>query len=453
MDTVYFTERKKFAFYLSILLLLGFLLRFTKFQGSTEVQAFILGAAFFLILSKIISVNRHRDKKWIIFLCLILLVIKFIAALLQTAYHPFPDEFGVYDRFGWLKTLQWYEGEKIDLKAISGAAPVTSYIYSLSAIYFIFGHNLLLGKLFNIGLSLFAGLFIYVSARVLFGRMTARTALFSFAFLPSMTFWTVPLTRDALSIFFITGVMMFFIKFAEKRMMNHYIAITLFFLGALAVRNYIGIILGISMLIAMVFYVFLKKKFPRRTLFVAFVIAAIVYIALSTHDRSFFEPLQLTPQKLAGVRVDSAQGSMAFYKDVKFSSWNDILSYLPKGIFYFLLAPFPFTLNGILNKAVSTVDVLLWYAILTAFVLSIPVLIKRAKTNVGIIALLSAIIGMMILFGAVEGNIGNIYRHRIQVEILVMVLAGSGMLKLKAFFTERFKKLRLKRLLESLVSK
>ena len=99
------------------------------------------------------------------------------------------------------------------------------------------------------------------------------------------------------------------------------------------------------------------------------------------------------------------------------------LTYLPLGLVYFLLSPFPWQVFTP-RQVMAVPDVLIWYTLLPFVVLGLATMIRHRFRDAAM--LLLCIAGITILYSLVEGNIGIIFRHRSQVIAPLMVFAGVG---------------------------
>lgn len=113
------------------------------------------------------------------------------------------------------------------------------------------------------------------------------------------------------------------------------------------------------------------------------------------------------------------------------------LSYLPTGIRYVLLAPFPWVAQRPQDWLVLP-DTLLWYLVAAAAMWS--AWLVRAQWR-GYVALLAFAGGMLLVLALFEGNVGTLHRHRaVTVFPFAAVLAGPALVSLWRFSTRRGRK-------------
>ncbi len=104
----------------------------------------------------------------------------------------------------------------------------------------------------------------------------------------------------------------------------------------------------------------------------------------------------------------------------QFASVQETLAYLPKGLAYALLAPFPWALQRT-TDLLTVPDMLLWYALVVLAALSTWRLRRRWPELVG---LLLFVVGLVVALSLVEGNYGTLYRHRAMLVPSVVLLAS-----------------------------
>lgn len=110
------------------------------------------------------------------------------------------------------------------------------------------------------------------------------------------------------------------------------------------------------------------------------------------------------------------------------------LSYLPTGLRYVLLAPFPWAAQGLQDWLVLP-DTLLWYVVFAAALWS--AWLSRARWR-GYAALLAFTAGMLLVLALFEGNVGTLHRHRaVTVFPFAAALAGPALVSLWRFSTRR----------------
>ena len=106
------------------------------------------------------------------------------------------------------------------------------------------------------------------------------------------------------------------------------------------------------------------------------------------------------------------------------STVGGAVGFLPTGLVYFLLAPFPWSVTTVLQR-VTLPESLVWYVLFLCVLRGSWLALRydpRAYT------VLVGVLGIVTFsYALVEGNVGTAYRHRAQVLPLFFVLAAVGL--------------------------
>ena len=117
------------------------------------------------------------------------------------------------------------------------------------------------------------------------------------------------------------------------------------------------------------------------------------------------------------------EGGSSFAAEVDLSTYTAALRYLPVGITYFLLAPFPWQTGSALQMS-TMLEQPIWYAALAlAMAGLISAVRKRTPVSVAMIAVLAPAV---VFYGLVMSNVGTAYRNRAQFMPFVFVYAAEG---------------------------
>ena len=116
--------------------------------------------------------------------------------------------------------------------------------------------------------------------------------------------------------------------------------------------------------------------------------------------------------------ADSIQ-FVASGEDAELLALTRTLAYIPRGLAYALMAPFPWDL-GRIQDAATIPEMLLWYLALV----SIPFAVARGRRWPELAPILVYIAGLLGILVLVEGNVGTLYRHRAMVIPLVLAVSS-----------------------------
>jgi hypothetical protein len=414
-----------------------------------------------------------------------------------------------------------------------------TYVYVESAIFFLFGRQVLLMEFVNSWALIVAVVLLFDVARRLFAQ---RAALITFAIVlayPSLFVWSVLNLKDALSLLLITATFWVLVRFQARPAWWSLAAIFIVLEPIQSLRRYVYLLLLISIAVAALLAV--SRHPGRRRLAAA---AAIVAVALFVSDfrstswfgnidldlfetvrqnmaagarTSFQEPaptrvfegttyvvvagalptaapslmLRPTPAGPPGVApatpqptcapglrtVDraarlvlttvpspppasagvvyvcvgdvivfgadttpapSAAQPLVIYEEARvvlrrsptgeispvvitsIDSLDRTIAYLPKGLTYALLAPFPWAPQRTLDL-LTIPEMLVWYALLAVAAVS---LLRMRRMWFPVLPFVVYALGLVVAFSLAEGNYGTLYRHRAMLLPFVVLLAS-----------------------------
>jgi hypothetical protein len=135
--------------------------------------------------------------------------------------------------------------------------------------------------------------------------------------------------------------------------------------------------------------------------------------------------LKPTLERVQYLRQDLAYGANSAYGgEADVSTVRGALTFIPVGLTYFLLAPFPWSATSVLQQ-VTLPESILWYALFVCVLRGGWLALRhdpRAYT------VLVAVLGVVTFsYALIEANVGTAYRHRAQVLPLFFVLAAVGL--------------------------
>jgi hypothetical protein len=323
------------------------------------------------------------------------------------------------------------------------------YSYLLMGIYTVFGYAPLLPKLLNVGLAGLCAVLTFELARTLFSHRAAVLAALGTAFLPSLIVWSVATLKETL-VLFTALVALWAIQFLagsstrDRRLMNALVLLfglvmllldlrppTAFIMiglvGVLAVGRAhvrlrpwqmgLGMVVVSALLISGV--VVIRVRTSSRPL-----TATFEDVALQIRHRRAQEAAGATSQLRSENDVLSASGSeLPVAEQISdaqpFSLIGDVID--PLG--YALLAPTPWQAQSSTELAAS-LEMPVWYVLLVGSMLA-----WRASSGQRVVLLMLIVYGVAnwLILAAVEGNVGNLLRHRLMLDPVLLMLGAAGL--------------------------
>ena len=122
-------------------------------------------------------------------------------------------------------------------------------------------------------------------------------------------------------------------------------------------------------------------------------------------------------------RWSAGAAESGFARDVDISSPGKALAFLPVGLAYFMLAPFPWTVAN-LRQGFTIPEMLFFYSLFPSIVAGVGILLRRHLGTSLMILLMAA--GITFGYAVGQGNVGTIYRHRSQVLPFFLIFGAVG---------------------------
>ncbi|MEN8150180.1 MAG: glycosyltransferase family 39 protein [Planctomycetota bacterium] len=301
------------------------------------------------------------------------------------------------------------------------------YFYLVGTIYYLFGIQPILPILLNCLVGSLAAIPVHRIARDLHGREAARTAAILVTFFPSVLLWSTMLLRDSLVVLLLMMIVVGVMEL-RKRFTLHNLVLLLGLLTLLGtLRQYLFLMVAGT---AIASFVLGRTGRTAKSLVVSLLVIVALFSLMKVAGFGVWEleraSLFHLNQRRQYNALATAAGSIA--PEVDISKPIGALTYLPVGMAYFLGSPFPWQVLST-RQLVALPDVLVWYGLLPSILLGLLHLIRRRFRDASMLLITMTVI--TILYSLVEGNIGIIFRHRVQVIVPCMVLAGIGLARLR----------------------
>lgn len=329
-----------------------------------------------------------------------------------------PDQFTFQD-VGW-RTLLYLQGLGPSPRQISGHLEV-GYFYWNALLFAVFGNAPVAPKLVNCFVGALTALLAYRIAGGLAGREAALNTAVLTMFFPSLILWSTQNLRDTMVLFLIAAIFYLTLRI-RARPSGQLLASLMGGLFLLALfRDYMAIMVVFTLLGA--FLISPKQQMVVNVFMGVFLLGAAIlaYQGLGLGsgwlESANFEAIQAQREALAF-------GGTAFRPEADVSSTLRGLQYLPYGLAFFFLAPFPWQIGSMLSL-MTLPEMLVWYLLLPLVVVGAVHLLKTRFVPTQPLIIFLALTGSV--YALVEGNAGTAYRHRAQLILFMLILAGVGL--------------------------
>ena len=322
------------------------------------------------------------------------------------------------------------------------------YTYYTASIEFVMGDNPINVPIVNSLLGSLAVFFIYSTAKRIFSKNAAYAAAILYAFFPSLIFWSAQNLKDIPCIFIIAVSIWAIGKLMERFRPQHICiaGLTLVLLSGLnALRSHLFFFLIYGFILH--YLVNIRKANYKKH--IAYILLLFLFMSLSPQYQ-YLGILSDIPKyarkqiyKLSGHKevlnmprfsiakdiegINQMQESAALDADSSYagrdlSSPKKMLKYLPKGMAYFLFAPFPWMAVGLMQK-LTIPETLIWYFIFPFVLYGLYIYRSRWKA---FFAILFFILIALTAYSLIEGNFGTAFRHRAVLMPFFFMFAGAG---------------------------
>ena len=322
------------------------------------------------------------------------------------------------------------------------------YTYLLMTIYAVFGYAPLLPKLVNISLAALCAVLIFEIARKSFGTPAAIVAATGAAVLPSLVVWSVASLKETL-VLFTSLVALWVVQFLttanrrDPRVMDALVLLLGVFFLLLDLRPTTA-----AIVVGLLAIVFLGRSHMRLQSWqtailglsvVGLLAGGLVLLRVRSSDRpltAFFEDAAVQIRHRRAQEAASARSQLRPDSDVlsapgselpaaeaasdaaPFTLTGDVLD--PLG--YALLAPAPWQAQSNTELAASA-EMPVWYVLLAASFLAWR---AAPRPRLFVACLVVYAVANWLILATVEGNLGNLLRHRLTLDACLLILGGAG---------------------------
>ncbi len=334
-----------------------------------------------------------------------------------------PDHM-LYRRWGELLILS-LQDPLLELQYEVGYNPTSLYYWFNAVAWFLVGDQT------SVFLGVVNGFLhiatAYVSAQIahhLYGTNAARACFWLVAFFPSLLVYSSVNLRDALSWLLIALILKGTLFLKERVELKETLPLAVALIAMAFVRSYVLVMLLVALMTAQL--VTSPRRLPHAIW--GFLVVAGAGSLTATYAGIPLEMLSLDILE----QVDNYRGTLSHggsatsFQDTGLSNPINALLFLPKGIAFFLLSPFPWEVSN-LRQAFALPELVVWYPILVLAALQAA---RETRRPDKLATLLLPFIGIVAIYGLVEGNAGTANRHRGQVVMIVMIFAAPAVARM-----------------------
>src|SRR5215475_6381086 len=276
-----------------------------------------------------------------------------------------------YDAFGNALLKSW--SGLVDPNAywlVRYTTPKTSgfgMYYYVASIYYVIGQNPLAIQLINCAIGAGVCMAGYKIAMLVYpSRRVARTVCLMTAFSPSLILWTCQGLKDGPIMLFLCLSVLYALKLRNKIDIKSFLFLLLSLLGLYTLRHYAAYIMFTAVAGGLLFTS--SKKFSAFKVLQGAVLVIVIGVAFTYFGAPDVAKSTIDLKQIQNARVWGAKASNSgFGGDVDITDPEAALGYLPLGITYVLLAPFPWMINN-LRQLITLPELIAWWALMPLMV-------------------------------------------------------------------------------------
>jgi len=304
------------------------------------------------------------------------------------------------------------------------------YPYLNAAFAYLLGDPTFGAVVLNLFAGIWTALLIFAVGRELTDVRVAKVAAVLTAVFPSLVLWSVLNVRDALTMFGVAALVYFGLRVYQRQRPIDLLAIGAGVLFLAGLRDYMGFLVLAGLVLGAVAVI--RRGRVGTTLAGGTVLVLVLVFGmeqLGLFQRVVVEnPLEAVGELRRGLTRDfrGGEAGSAFATGVEVNTVGDALRFLPVGLAFFLFAPFPWAVSGVL-QTLTLPEVLIWYALTPFTVLGFVKATDRGRRTILVVA--AVLLLVVASYALVEGNFGTAYRHRAQVMPLFFLFTALGIVE------------------------
>jgi hypothetical protein len=388
----------------------------------------LLAIAVLLIISR-----AETDKQFMMRLFVGGLLIRMVIGSVIYVFRLqefFGGDAATYDFFGFALLRGWqgvtyYQGYLNTFIGISGSSG-WGMVYMVAVVYGLIGRNMLAIQFINSVLGAATAPIIALCAWHVFqNRKVGRLAAFMTAFFPSLVLWSSQGLKDGPIVFLLALSILAILKLGEKISLKYLAVLICALLALLTLRFYIFymMIAAVGGAFAIGMRPISATSFVRQFVVITVLGLAMGYMGVSRVASVQFETFGNLESIQRGREDQARTGTSGFAKDADVSNTSGVLSAIPVGLLYLLLAPFPWQVAN-LRQSITIPEMIIWWASVPFLILGLWFTIKYRLRQVSPILIFTSM--LTVVYSLFQGNVGTAYRQRSQLLIFYFIFTAVG---------------------------
>lgn len=433
-------RKKLYAVFLAVGLVLGSVYLGNAIVRSPEMGLTILVGLIPALVCVWIILRVETDRDFLLRVFLAALGLRWIVAFLIADRHLenfFGGDATTFDIVGNALSQGWHGLGSVNtpymISYVSTGRPGWGMFYYVASVYYVIGQNPLAVQLINCALGAAACIAVYKIAQILYpSQKVARTAALLTAIAPSMILWSSQMLKDAPIVLCLCLCALYTLKLRAKLRVKSVMLLLVFLFCLFSLRNYAFYIMFVAIASALLFA---ARRFTPIRMVQGGVLVLTIGITLAYFGAGNVSKETFDFKRIQAAREWSAKkANSGFGGDVDISDPTAAVSFMPVGVLYVLVAPFPWMINSV-RQIITLPELVAWWVLF-------PMLIKgywfairhRLKTS---FAICIFTLGLTLAYALYQSNVGTAYRHRAQLYVFFFIFISIGLELRRAAKMER----------------
>lgn len=390
--------------------------------------------------------SRVADKQFLLRVFLAALGVRYCLAYFVHTRHLQAFLGGdaiTYDAFGYALAQSWrglVDANAPWLLNYSGASRSGfGMFYYVAAVYYAVGQNPLAVQLINCALGAAVCYIGYRIAMLMYPNVRiARSVALMSAFSPSLILWTSQELKDGPIILCLCLCILFTLRVRARIEIKSFVLLLLS-LGCLyTLRHYMSYIMFAAVAGALLFTT--KRKFNFGRMVQGAIMVIIIGLAFSYFGAGETAKKTLDIERVQRSREWNAKAANSgFGGDVDITDPNAAIGFLPVGLLYVLLAPFPWMINNF-RQLITLPELMAWWLLMPMMFKGYWFVIRNRLRESFVVC--TFVVALTLAFALFESNAGTAYRHRSQLYVFFFVFMSIGLELRRAAKIEKRARLR-----------
>ena len=387
-----------------------------------------------------IILRSQDDREFLLKVFVMALGVRWIVAFLIADRHLesfFGGDATTFDIVGNALSQAWHGLGSVDtpymISYTSTGRPGWGMFYYVGSIYYVIGQNPLAVQLINCAFGAAACIAVYKIAQILYpSQRVARMGAMFTALAPSMILWSSQMLKDAPIVLCLCLCSLCALKLRSKFRLKYLVIVLVALFCLFSLRNYAFYIMFVAIASALLFA---ARRFTPLRMVQGGVLVLTIGITLAYFGAGSVSKDSFDLKRIQAAREWSAkEANSGFGGDVDISDASAAVTFIPIGVLYVLVAPFPWMVNSV-RQMITLPELIVWWALF-------PMLIKgywfavrhRLKAS---FAICIFTVGLTLAYALYQSNVGTAYRHRAQLYVFFFIFISIGLELRRAARIER----------------